>query len=359
MADILVFSTQLAATGGIENHLVRLCERLAPTGAKITLLCPNYGPSIGLNQRLLASCSRLIVMTSRTKQPSSLLKFCWLLFKLLLLQTSSFDSIYLNGQGSLPFWVWKLCGWRARRCVVHHHSSGEPDDVAAWPRSYRQLLQSANFLIACSKTNAKLLAKSLNRPVNVIYCFSNPCSQNAARPLSMQLSFGFIGRLIPEKGVDIILDLSLEPDLEDIHWHLWGSLEGYSSEFIGSYPNVSLHPIFDSHEGLDQAMAQLDAFTLFSTHREGLPLSLLEAMSAGVPWIASDRGGIKDLVVNTIDTVLLSQSFTYLDAFRATHQLALNLRQGLVNPGALVEVYRSRFDPDVLTAQWLDLLIIP
>jgi len=190
----------------------------------------------------------------------------------------------------------------------------------------------------------------------VIYCFTEPCVPRVFRATSSQLAFGFIGRLIPEKGVDTILRLSLEADLPNIHWHLWGSLDGYSTDFSSAYPNVTFHGLFDSRDGLNQAMDQLDAFTLFSTHREGLPLTLLEAMSAGVPWIASDRGGIRDLKINNTDTILLPQSFTYLDALDATRRMADSLHKKLIDPGALIKFYRSHFDPEVISEQWRELL---
>jgi len=355
MSLVLLFSTQITSTGGIENHLVRFCERLSPAGVEIVLLCPDYRPSLGLHQRLRDSCKRLIVLPTR-KRPSPIAKLCWILLAFIRLQPRSFASLYLNGQGSLGFWVWKFCGWRAQRCVVHHHSSGELDDISTWPPQYRQLLQGADSVIGCSIYNSSLLSRALSRSVSVIYCFSNPCYRLASRSSSSNLAFGFIGRLIPEKGIDTILRLSLEPNLASIRWHLWGSLDGYSNDFASDFANVAYHGLIESSDGLSEAMQQIDAFTLFSTHREGLPLSLLEAMSAGVPWIASDRGGIRDLIINQIDTILLPQSFSYSDAFDATQQMADNLFTGLTDPDALVRAYRTHFEPDVLTNKWRDLL---
>ncbi len=249
MSRVLVFATQMTATGGIENHLVRLCERLAAAGADITFLCADYRPSPGLDQRLRRNCGRVVALRSRNGRPSSATKLVWLLGALLRLQGHSFTSLYLNGQGALPFWVWKGCGWRARRSVVHHHSSGEADDVATWPDGYWRLLRGADSVVVCSLANASSMVGIIERPVRVIYCFSEPCSLRTRDAMSSRLSFGFIGRLIPEKGVDTILRLSGEPELAGIEWHLWGSLEGYSSGFADCFPNVVVHDPFDSREG--------------------------------------------------------------------------------------------------------------
>jgi glycosyltransferase involved in cell wall biosynthesis len=100
-------------------------------------------------------------------------------------------------------------------------------------------------------------------------------------------------------------------------------------------------------------MSRLDAFVLFSTHNEGLPLTLMEVMGAGIPWIASDRGGIRDLVVDSGSTILLPAGFGYAEALAATLRLADSIKSGGIDSKKLRQVYAEKFNPDKVTREWL------
>ncbi|MFX0124502.1 MAG: glycosyltransferase [Candidatus Hodarchaeota archaeon] len=57
-------------------------------------------------------------------------------------------------------------------------------------------------------------------------------------------------------------------------------------------------------KNIDKILQVLDVFVLPSTS-EGLPLSLLEAMAAGVPVIASHVGGVPEIIIDNINGYLI------------------------------------------------------
>ena len=57
---------------------------------------------------------------------------------------------------------------------------------------------------------------------------------------------------------------------------------------------------------VDSLLAQSDVFCLISNY-EGLPISIIEAMRAGLPVIASDVGGNNELVVDGVNGYLVSR----------------------------------------------------
>ena len=57
---------------------------------------------------------------------------------------------------------------------------------------------------------------------------------------------------------------------------------------------------------VDSLLTQSDVFCLISNY-EGLPISIIEAMRAGLPVIASDVGGNNELVVDGVNGYLVSR----------------------------------------------------
>jgi glycosyltransferase involved in cell wall biosynthesis len=350
---LIVFSTQMTASGGIENHLVRLCEHLSAAGVCLLFFCPDYRLGDGLDRRLRAACRRMMILSGDPGRLPVWKRFGWLMVKTLTWPEKWRGVLYINGQGGSPYWIAKILRRKASKIVLHHHSAGDASDIFSWPKSYHRLLETADSVIACSTTNAEAISKNSDREVEVVYCYSESAGELPKRAKRGKLNFGFFGRLIPEKGIDTILRLSKEPTLADIHWHLWGPCEGYSPQFTDGFPNLEYHGLFHDRAGLLDALSRLDAFTLFSTHNEGLPLTLLEAMGAGVPWLASDRGGIRDLVLDSTSTILLSDGFGYPEALSATRRLADSIKSGCTDPRKLQRAYKDRFHPAKITRDWV------
>jgi glycosyltransferase involved in cell wall biosynthesis len=112
------------------------------------------------------------------------------------------------------------------------------------------------------------------------------------------LVVGWVGRLSHEKGADVMLDAiaACEPP-----WRL--SLIGDGPQRkrlrqragdLGIADRVSWHGSVDNAGALFSAF---DAFAL-SSRTEGTPIALFEAMSAGVPIIATEVGGVPDVVTS-------------------------------------------------------------
>ena len=72
-------------------------------------------------------------------------------------------------------------------------------------------------------------------------------------------------------------------------------------------------------QDIAQILANVQIFTLIS-HWEGLPCTIIEAMRAGLPVVASDVGGVKEIVIDNEtgyviprnDTQKLRQKLSYL-----------------------------------------------
>lgn len=107
-----------------------------------------------------------------------------------------------------------------------------------------------------------------------------------------------VGRLTPIKGLDIALQALTHLE-ETSRWHLDLVGEGESkaelaalAASLGVADRVTFHGFRDDTEAV---MAAADALIMPSLH-EGLPYTLLEAMSVGLPVVASDVGGLAEVL---------------------------------------------------------------
>jgi glycosyltransferase involved in cell wall biosynthesis len=111
-----------------------------------------------------------------------------------------------------------------------------------------------------------------------------------------KVQFCFAGRFEPAKGFDILCDALSGLSAEDrtrLEVHAFGSgsmLPGYRRRARRERLPISFHPPVPSISGIFQAF---DA-VLVPSRFEGLPLVALEALSAGVPILASTAPGLRE-----------------------------------------------------------------
>ena len=98
-----------------------------------------------------------------------------------------------------------------------------------------------------------------------------------------------IARLSPPKKIDLFLEVATRLPRYAFIWigNQYEYTQGYPSNvfFMGSLPNAGAYNEY------------ADLFMLSSNY-EGLPMTIIEAMSFGKPVVASNVGGISEIVVN-------------------------------------------------------------
>jgi len=107
---------------------------------------------------------------------------------------------------------------------------------------------------------------------------------------------GWIGRLSPEKGPDIMVD-ALAHLVAPVHLSMIG--EGSDAASLRSRAvGAGIGDRVTWHGNVPDAGTLLPAFDVFvlSSRTEGTPIVLLEAMAAGVPIVATAVGGVPDVV---------------------------------------------------------------
>jgi glycosyltransferase involved in cell wall biosynthesis len=149
---------------------------------------------------------------------------------------------------------------------------------------------------------------------------------------------GVVGRLHPQKGLFFLLDalLKIKNSIEQVELLIIG--EGalrYDLEAHADSIGVSgITKFTGPRTDIPEILRALDVFVLPSLW-EGLPLALLEAMASGLPVIATDVGGIPEVVINRETGLLIqpSNSQAIADAVLLLFN-DRNLRIRLANAGS-------------------------
>ena len=148
-----------------------------------------------------------------------------------------------------------------------------------------------DYIVCISKKdfhNAIDIIGIRNNKLKLISNSIYPISNNGAINKSDKLKLLTVARLTPPKRVDLLISAMKNIDAE---LHIVGDGEMLQSLKEISYKNIFFHGEVDGFS----SFGEYDLFCLISDS-EGLPLSALEAMSAGLPLVLSNVGGCSELV---------------------------------------------------------------
>jgi glycosyltransferase involved in cell wall biosynthesis len=198
----------------------------------------------------------------------------------------------------------------------------------------------------------------LTAKIRVLYTKSELLTTRDAverRGVSFQRRLLWASRFDQQKRPDLLLRIAaqLEGSGADIHIDVYGApvLGGFDVTKLASTSNMTIKGSFDGFASLDYD--QYDAL-LYTSSFDGLPIVILDALAAGMPVIATDVGGIGEVVIDGKTGFLIPQDSDddiliagYLDAIRrlyerpeaniAMRRNALSQIADRLNPGAFLE----------------------
>ena len=204
----------------------------------------------------------------------------------------------------------------AARCpvILHLHGGGfarfyeeECGLLGRW--LVRRVLARAACIVAVSERWRNWLAQLQANP-NLV-CIPNPVAlPPAVVPRGPRNVVLFLGRIEPAKGIPELLDAfaGLRPGVPDALLVCAGEGDIEAAERqarrLGLGDAVRFPGWIDGEE--KRAWLARAALFVLPSHAEGLPMSLLEAMAAGLPVVASAVGGIPDVVHDGVNGYLVA-----------------------------------------------------
>lgn len=125
------------------------------------------------------------------------------------------------------------------------------------------------------------------------------------------IKFVFMARLIREKGIELFIHAAqeLKEKYPEAEFHVLGSGSSPASKkFIETLTDLTEKKVMHYHgftNNVPAFLASCDVFVLPTYYREGIPRSILESLSVGLPIITTDMPGCRETIVENKNGILI------------------------------------------------------
>lgn len=262
-----------SGVGGIERHVATLAQGLLRLGQRAeVVLWENHGPNpwhdqlrdAGVPTRFLDGTLPGLLRALRSERPQ-------------ILHTHGYKAGILG----------RLAAVLARIPTVSTFHSGE---IPPYPLRAYFALDAWTSLVGHRISVSEMIQRRLPYRSTLIPNYLVPDAIAPTKQLGTRV--GFVGRLSHEKAPDAFCELAARsrPGLE---WHVWGDgvMRADLEARYGSH--VRFHGVVSD---VRPVWASLGLLVMPSRY-EGLPLAALEALSMGVPVLATRVGGVPTVVL--------------------------------------------------------------
>lgn len=253
-------------------------------------------------------------------------------------------------------------------CIFTAHGWAFTEGVSKNKRKVYQHIEKmcaflAQRIITVSEYDRQLALKMRVAPPGKLVTIHNGVHDShlrhsgPSRPEQGQLNVTMVARFSPPKDQASVVRALASSDIPNWRLELIGGgplLE--DTRHLAQTLNVAHQVDFPGEcDDIPERLARADIFVLSSAW-EGLPLSIIEAMRAGIPVVASDVGGVKELVFPGTTGMLIGRND--VEGLRdALEYLAQNpeLRQAYGNAGRTK--YEQQFSFSLMLSRTLDLYV--
>jgi glycosyltransferase involved in cell wall biosynthesis len=216
------------------------------------------------------------------------------------------------------YWLYSRFHRDVPPCVAFMHGLPSVHDFRSWVywKLWFMGLGSARYVVCVSKdTRDKLEKMGIrgNKLVVVPNCTPREVSLEKTprrREHGGPLVLGFLSRLSFGKRLDVLLVAMAELTKAGVNCRLLvGGTGELEMQFKGLAHRLGIESKIDFVGYVDhplQFLSKVDVFVLLSDF-EGMPVSLLEAASAGVPVIANRVGGVPEVIEHKVNGLLVDE----------------------------------------------------
>jgi len=204
------------------------------------------------------------------------------------------------------------------KCISRAHRFDIYEEERGYLPLQKELIERLDAVYPCSNDGTEYLCRKYpSLAKKIVTSYLGTCDHGVNDPRTCPgMHIVSCSRLVPVKRMDRMIDALklLEGDRLNLSWtHLGGGalygglsrrakkeLRFMEVRFSGAISNREVCEFYKSRHA--------DVFVNVSSS-EGLPVSIMEAISFGIPVIATDVGGTSEIVENGVSGFLLSEHF--------------------------------------------------
>jgi glycosyltransferase involved in cell wall biosynthesis len=288
-----------AELGGAQSHLLQLV-RAAAGEHEVTVATGEEG---AICEQARALSAKVIVLRHLRHEPHPWHDLAGLAEICRMIRGEHPDVLHAHSgkAGLLGRIAAKICGVPA---VYTAHGFAFTDEAPRWTRAAALIgewiaARTGATTIAVSEGECRLAMRHRISSLSRMVVVHNGCETLAhtARPEHQPPIIVMVARFAPPKRQDVLLRaFSNVSEIAQL-WLVGDGPQLESARSLATELGIADKVTFlGARCDVPQLLAQAHVATLISEH-EGFGLSLIEAMSAGLPVVASDVGGVREIVL--------------------------------------------------------------
>jgi glycosyltransferase involved in cell wall biosynthesis len=349
---IVMVIPSLHSPGGLERVSTTLAVELARRGHRVVVCWSKHG---GFADVLAAGGVELVRIRRPRPLPHRLLPAAWDLSRVIARERPDVVHAH-NPAPGLAAAIARILARRRSTALVTSFHGVHPE----YARFSSLALRPADLVVAVGESSARSLALPDGKVVTIVNAI---VEEQVAPRAVIRRELGAedgelvvtVGRYVPLKNQALLLDAvaRLAPSRPRLHAAVVGDGEleeelRAQAERLGIADRVT---VTGNRDDAVAVIAAADVFALTSD-REGLPLTVLEAMTYGCPVVATNVGSVPDAIEDGVTGLLVPPRD--LDALTAALERLLDDRALAERLGAAAhETVASRFSVERMVEETL------
>jgi len=191
---------------------------------------------------------------------------------------------------------------KCKECNMKYFTSEieAEEEIKIWLKALSKVNQKIDLFIAPSHfLRDKYIEYGIpvEKIIHMDYGFDIETVKSGLRIISDKIRFGYLGRVIPVKGIALLIDSFNELDHSMAELNIYGKLPNSANYLKNRCSNSAIHfkGCYNYNE-ISNVLSEIDVLVVPSIWYENSPLVIHEAFLAKIPVITSNLGGMSELV---------------------------------------------------------------